>query len=96
MIGAKRDAAIDEAGRGRADGAVCAAAADAEIDRSILQAVRSLDYGSVEITVHENRVVQIERREKVRFDRPAAATERPGRPEPRFSGPKPSGSRPRD
>ncbi len=95
MIGAKRDAAIDAAGGGRAGGAVCAAA-DAEIDRSILQAVRSLDYGSVEITVHENRVVQIERREKVRFDRPATATERPGRPEPRFSGPKPSGSRPRD
>ena len=28
-------------------------------------------YGSIEITVHDGRVTQIERREKVRFDQPS-------------------------
>jgi len=41
---------------------------DSDVDRRILQAVRSLDYGSVEVIVHDSRIVQIERREKVRFD----------------------------
>jgi hypothetical protein len=36
--------------------------------RSVRDAVRELRYGSVEVVVHEGRVVQIERREKVRFD----------------------------
>jgi hypothetical protein len=36
--------------------------------REVIEAVRGLRYGSVEIVVHEGRVVQIERREKVRFD----------------------------
>lgn len=35
----------------------------AEVTRSIA----SLRYGSIEITIHEERVTQIERREKVRF-----------------------------
>ena len=34
----------------------------------VLEAIRALRYGSVEIVVHEGRVVQIETREKVRFD----------------------------
>lgn len=54
---------------GRAHGSM---ASDSDIDQTILQAVRSLDYGSVEIVVHDARVVQIERREKVRFDRSTA------------------------
>lgn len=33
----------------------------------ILQAIQNLRYGSVEITVHEGRITQIERREKVRL-----------------------------
>ena len=37
-------------------------------EREALQAVRELRYGSVEIVVHEGRVVQIEKKEKVRFD----------------------------
>jgi hypothetical protein len=90
VIGAKRDAAGDA---GRDGGAGPAGLGDAEIEGRILQAVRSLEYGSVEITVHEARVVRIERREKVRFDRPAASTGQPGRPERRFPGPRPSGSR---
>lgn len=34
----------------------------------VFQAIRAVCYGSVEITVHAGRVVQIERREKVRLD----------------------------
>jgi hypothetical protein len=36
--------------------------------RSLREAVRGLRFGSVEVVVHDGRVVQIERREKVRFD----------------------------
>jgi hypothetical protein len=38
------------------------------VDERILQAVRSLDYGSVEVVIHGAKVVQIERREKVRVE----------------------------
>ena len=34
----------------------------------VRQAVRDLQFGSVEIVIHEGRVVQIEKKEKVRFD----------------------------
>jgi hypothetical protein len=34
----------------------------------ILEAVRSLHYGSVEVTVHDSRVVQIECRKKIRLE----------------------------
>jgi hypothetical protein len=36
-------------------------------ERTVRQAVRSLRYGSVEVQVHDGRVVQVETREKVRF-----------------------------
>jgi len=36
-------------------------------ERTVKQAVRSLRYGSVEVQVHDGRVVQVETREKVRF-----------------------------
>jgi hypothetical protein len=48
------------------------APSDIDVERRILRAVRSLDYGSVEVVVHDSRVVQIERREKVRFEKAAA------------------------
>jgi hypothetical protein len=38
-----------------------------QAEAAILEAVRSLDFGSVEVTIHEGRVVQIECRKKVRF-----------------------------
>lgn len=38
----------------------------------VLRILRSLAFGSVEITVHDARIVQIERRERIRFDKPAA------------------------
>lgn len=38
------------------------------IEETIMQALRDLRYGSVEIVVHDSKIVQIERREKVRVD----------------------------
>ena len=38
------------------------------IEQSILQALKDLRFGSVEIIVHDSKVVQIERREKVRVE----------------------------
>ena len=35
--------------------------------RRIAEALAGMEFGSVEITVHNSRIVQIERREKVRF-----------------------------
>ena len=45
-------------------------AADASLLREIQNALRDLRYGSVEITVHDSRVVQIERKEKYRLTEP--------------------------
>ena len=47
-----------------------AAAADGALEAVLAEIVRSiknLRFGSVEITVHDSRVVQIERKEKLRF-----------------------------
>jgi len=38
-----------------------------KIVQEILHAIQDIRFGSIEITVHEGRVTQIERREKVRF-----------------------------
>lgn len=32
------------------------------------QALRSIRFGTIELVIHEGRVVQLERREKVRFE----------------------------
>lgn len=37
----------------------------------ILQAVKDVKYGSVEVTIHDSKVVQVERREKIRFQKNA-------------------------
>lgn len=37
--------------------------------RRIIDALDGLEFGAVEITVHHGRVVQIERRERLRFDK---------------------------
>ena len=42
--------------------------ADVDWEQAVVEAIRALRYGSVEIVVQEGRVVQIETREKVRFD----------------------------
>jgi hypothetical protein len=38
------------------------------IEQTILQALKDLRFGSVEIIVHDSKVVQVERREKVRLE----------------------------
>jgi hypothetical protein len=52
------------------------------VECRILDAVRGLEFGSVEIVVHDSQVVQIERREKQRLDKPAQpdSQARPARP----------------
>ena len=40
----------------------------ADIVQEILRAVTSIEYGSVEIILHEGKVVQIECREKIRLN----------------------------
>lgn len=44
-----------------------------EIAASIAAAITGLEFGSVEITIHNSRVVQIERHERIRFQSPADA-----------------------
>ena len=39
------------------------------IERDLRIALSEIRYGSIEIVIQDSRVVQIERREKVRFDR---------------------------
>jgi hypothetical protein len=36
--------------------------------QELVEALRSIRYGAVELVIHDGRVVQLERREKVRFD----------------------------
>lgn len=44
------------------------------IEQTIQQALKELRFGSVEIIVHDSKVVQIERREKMRLDGPPQKT----------------------
>jgi hypothetical protein len=41
-----------------------------EILRRIADAISGVRFGSVEVVIQDSRVVQIERKEKFRFDRP--------------------------
>lgn len=41
---------------------------DATVIEQLARALQNLKYGIVELTVHEGRVVQIERRERIRLD----------------------------
>lgn len=41
---------------------------DSDIAARLLQAVDGIKYGSVEIVIHDRKIVQIERKEKVRLD----------------------------
>jgi hypothetical protein len=46
---------------------------DVLAQRELERALAGLRFGTVEITVHNARIVQIERREKVRLDDPSTA-----------------------
>lgn len=50
---------------------------NSSLAQELLSAINSLRFGSVEITVHEGRVTQIEKREKVRFADSATTTIKP-------------------
>lgn len=41
---------------------------DERVQQRILDALKGLRFGSVEVVIHDGKVVQIERREKVRID----------------------------
>lgn len=41
----------------------------ADVRREILSAIANIGYGSVEVIIHDGKVVQIERREKIRVTR---------------------------
>jgi hypothetical protein len=42
-----------------------------KVQREILRALKGVRYGSVEIVIHDSKVVQVERREKFRFQKDA-------------------------
>jgi hypothetical protein len=44
-----------------------------DIKQQILRAIASIEYGSVEVVIHDGKIVQIESREKVRVGRPQTA-----------------------
>ncbi len=52
----------------RPDSAVAFAPTPAAALRELGQALRAIRYGSIELVIHDGRVVQLERREKVRVD----------------------------
>lgn len=54
-----RPAAADEGGRGYPI---------SEAERAVLDAVRDLAYGQVEVVVHSSRIVQITRSQKLRLN----------------------------
>lgn len=39
-----------------------------DVERYIIGAIKELQYGSVEVVIHDSRVVQVEKSEKRRFD----------------------------
>lgn len=42
---------------------------DIAVDQQILRAIKSISYGSVEIIIQNSKVVQIEIKKKLRFDK---------------------------
>ena len=47
-----------------------AAVDDQKVLAAIAEALQSIQFGAVEITLHNGQVVQIERKEKIRFQPP--------------------------
>jgi len=45
-----------------------------DIAHKILLAIKGLRFGSVEIVIHDSKVVQIERKEKIRIDTNSSKT----------------------
>jgi hypothetical protein len=38
------------------------------VETHILEVIRAIKYGAVEVLIHDSRVVQVEKTEKTRFD----------------------------
>ncbi len=51
------------------DQEVAIPSSDRAVEQAILRALKGIRFGSVEIIVHDSKVVQIERKEKMRMDR---------------------------
>ncbi|GAA6132666.1 DUF2292 domain-containing protein [Halopseudomonas sabulinigri] len=51
-----------------------AAVDDQQVIAVIAEALRSIQFGALEITLHNGQVVQIERKEKLRFQPPARSS----------------------
>ncbi len=45
-----------------------ALAALTDVERHVLEALSRIRFGTLEVTVHDSRVVQVEKSEKIRFD----------------------------
>ena len=45
-----------------------------QMTQQILRALQEIRYGSVEIVIHDSKVVQIERKEKIRIDTDSSRT----------------------
>ena len=52
----------------------------ADIVHEILRAVADIEYGSVEIVIHDGKVVQIEGREKIRVNQSGATGRKTSKP----------------
>ena len=50
------------------------------LDAALVEAIASISYGSVEITIHNGRIVQIEKREKLRASAVVGFKSGPGLP----------------
>jgi len=42
-------------------------------EKEVIQALRKTKFGAIEITIHNSEIVQIERKEKIRFDKQTTA-----------------------
>jgi hypothetical protein len=40
-----------------------------DVERYILSTIRNIQFGSVEVTIHDANIVQVEKSEKKRFDK---------------------------
>jgi hypothetical protein len=45
-----------------------------EHEQAVLRAIRDTSFGTIEVVVHQSRIVQITRSEKLRFERADALT----------------------
>lgn len=42
-----------------------------DVERNLLDTIRSIRYGAVEVVIHDSRIVQVEKTEKIRIQTPS-------------------------